>query len=330
MTNIKSVMNLLISDSEKNGKGNFQCFNSDRNFELAEPNIYDPNDSKIKKLPFKAMTHYLKMYLDPKVPLGKFMKHIFGGFEIDGIKIIVSDSFVLCSKPTEPVLELETFEKLERTGMFDSTQLNLNIYDYIKQFQVVLENLRIEIGKNEFKGMVEPFKTEFKKKIFGCPSQCPSCGKFCEREVRTNEGKCQIKTGHQISSMGGKVWNADKDNTAVLFMCDDYKNYTHLMLPCGKMTWGGFKDKCSSEWNWTLPTDEMNTSKQLSNQKIMKDVWNKFGRGILNYYETQGTRISYVPYTDSEEVEMWRHAKRSGGRGSVSSGDLQIFIDYKT
>ena len=273
------------------------------------------------------MTHYLKMYLDPKVTLGKFVKH-FGGFEIDGIKVTVSDSSVLCSMPVEPVLELETFEKLEKTGMFDSTELNLNIYDYIMQFQVVLEDFRIEIGQNEFKGMIEPFKTEFQRRIFGCRSQCPSCGKFCEREVHTNEGKCQIKTGHQISSMGGKVWNADKDNTAVLFMCDDYKNYTRVTLPCGEMTWGEFKDKCCSEWNWNLPTDEMNTSKQLSNQKIMKDVWNKFGRGILNYYETQGTRISYVPYTDSEEVEMWR--QRSGGRGSVSSGDLQIFIDYKT
>ena len=330
--NIKGVLNILFSELQKIAfsKGSIEGFDSDNNFALFERDKLNPNDSAVKKLPFRAMVQFLEMYLDPKLPQGKFMKQIFSGFEIDGLKVVVSDNYALCSKPIEPILDEDTFQKLVNTGMFNSTELIFNIYEYVKQFQEVINGFEIELRQNEFHEMAASLRNEFQKKIFGCPSQCPSCGKFCEREVHTNEGKCQIKTGHQISSMGGKVWNADKDNTAVLFMCDDYKNYTHVTSPCGEMEWGWFKDKCGSEWNWNLPTDEMNTSKQLSNQKIMKDVWNKFGRGILNYYETQGTRISYVPYTDSEEVEMKKRlgqANQSGGRGSVSSGE--IFIDYK-
>ena len=332
--NFKSVLNALLSELQKIAMdmGSIEEFDSDNHFALFEMEKLGTNDSAVKKLPFKAMVQFLKMYFDPKLLQGKFMRHIFSEFQIDGLKVVASDNYALCSKRTEPILDEDTFQKLVNTGMFNSTELIFNIYEYVKQFQTVINGFEIELKQNEFHEMTASLRKEFQKKIFGCPSQCPSCGKFCEWEIHTNEGKCQIKTGHQISSMGGRVWNVDKDNTAVLFMCDDYKNYTHVTSPCGEMEWGEFKDKCGSEWNWTLPTDKMNTSKQLSNQKIMKDVWNKFGCGILNYYETQGTRISYVPYTDSEEMEMKKRlgqVNQSESRGFVIGSDLQIFIDYK-
>ena len=84
--------------------------------------------------------------------------------------------------------------------------------------------------------MITSLKSDFETNMIGCPSLCPSRGKFCEREIHTNEGKCQIRTGHQISSMGGKVWNVDKDNTAVLFMCDVYQEQTQIFSP----NWGEF------------------------------------------------------------------------------------------
>ena len=101
--------------------------------------------------------------------------------------------------------------------------------------------------------------------------------------------------------MGGKVWNADEDNTAVLFMCDDYNNHTQISLTNDTLQWYAFKVQCGKEWNWDLP--EGFRDKQLSNPKFMKDIWDKFGRGILKYQnQKQGTNISFVPYTTYEEV----------------------------
>ena len=54
------------------------------------------------------------------------------------------------------------------------------------------------------------------QQAIGCLHQCPSCGKYCDKEDG-HGGKCQITTGHQICSMGGKVWrNKEEDMAAVL------------------------------------------------------------------------------------------------------------------
>ena len=301
---INTVSKLLHElDDKSHEMVSTRGFDSDSNFESVEFGELDLAEKK--ELPFKAMNTYLKNYFDPTITPESFSQHFFNIFEVNGHKFRVSDTYSLCCKPTEPILDEDTFKKLENTKMFNTTELIFNIYEYIKQFKLTLKHYRVELKHKEFKEMVAALKSEFEKDVVGCPSQCPSCGKFCEREIHPNQGKCQIKTGHQISSMGGKVWGIDKDKTAVLFMCDDYKDHTQVFLPCGVMEWGEFKDKCGNEWNWILPNDEKYRTKQQFNQKTMIDVWNKFGRGILNYYyKTEKTQITYVPYTSYEEVNQ--------------------------
>ena len=279
-------------------------FDSDNNFELIKmTKKYDYSIGK--EIPFKAMVKYLKMYLDPTVTPEEFKKYISGISTIGGLDIQVCKINILCCKSTELILDADTFKRLDSTKMFNDGELIFNIQNYVRHFQSHLREYCIQLGKDEFQEMIASLKSDFETNMIGCPSQCPSCGKFCEREIHTNEGKCQIKTGHQISSMGGKVWNKDKYNTAVLFMCDIYQDQTQIYLPSGAIKWGEFKDRCGKEWNWYLPDDEKYRSKQLSNQKLMKDIWNKFGKGILNYYyEKEKTRITFVPYTTYAEVHQ--------------------------
>ena len=125
--------------------------------------------------------------------------------------------------------------------------------------------------------------------------QCPSCGKFCERGIHNDGSKCQILTGHQFSSMGGKVWKNDERRTAILFMCDDYKDHMTVKLPEESMKWSDFKLRCGNEWNWDLSKDPKYTCLQETNRDRMQKIWARFGRDILNYYAQQGTEISYVP-----------------------------------
>ena len=102
--------------------------------------------------------------------------------------------------------------------------------------------------------------------------------------------------------MGGKVWNTNKDRTAILIMCEDYKDDTQVLIPGQNMKWWEFKDKCGDQWDWSLPNDEKYVELQTENREKMKNIWNKFGREILQYYANKGTHIKYIPYTSLKEI----------------------------
>ena len=294
---LKNVLQILLQDLDKQRK-DFE-FDSDNYFKFIEQS----NFQETKKIRFKAMNLYLRNYLDPTVTPEEFGNFLHDILKIDGFEIKFCEANRLPSKQPTLVLEEDTFRRLHNTEMFNDTELIFNIYNYVKHFLSGLDEYLIELRQDEFQEMIAPLKGEFEKNMIGCPSQCPICGKFCEREIHTNEGKCQIKTGHQISSMGGKVWNKGGDSTAVLFMCDDYKDHTQIQLLGSSIEWGEFKDKCGGEWYWDPHTEENSKMKKEANPKLMKDIWNKFGRGILKYQnQKQSTNISFVPYTTYEEV----------------------------
>ena len=102
--------------------------------------------------------------------------------------------------------------------------------------------------------------------------------------------------------MGGKVWNNDEEHTAILLMCDDFTEHTNVCLPGASLNWSDFIDKSSNDWNWSPPEDETCHILRYGNKVKMRDIWNKFGRGILNYYADRGTHITYVPYISFTEV----------------------------
>ena len=305
---IKEILKSLLADLTKSltkyDGSEHNAFDSDSNFEIFNMIGSDfDSEIKVKESPFRAMMLYLQMYLDPNISSKEFNELFKNDFEVDGIKMKTSDTYKLCNKPFNPkhVLDEDIFQKLTYINIFSFENI-FNIHDYVLQFLSVLDGSWFSFTKEDFAEMVQPIKENFERDAIGCPNQCPSCGKLCERELHPNDGLCQIKTGHQICSMGGKVWNNDEKKTAVLFMCDDYQDYTNVVIQEIALTWKDFKEKTGDQWDWTMPQDEEYVAFQKTNREYMKDIWNKFGKGILNYYSTRGTDISFVPYTSSEKL----------------------------
>ena len=305
---IKEILKTLLADLVKSHSkaeiSEHKAFDSDSNFDIVDMIACDIDSKlKLKQSPFRAMMLYLQAYLDPKIPSEEFNELFRNEFEVDGIKMKISDTYKLCNKPFDPkqVLNEEIFQKLNYIEMFSFENI-FNIFDFVTQFLHVIDSNSFELTEKDFEDMVRPIKENFERDAIGCPNQCPSCGKLCERELHPEDGLCQIKTGHQICSMGGKVWNNDEDKTAVLYMCDDYQNYTNVIIQGRPSTWKHFQDTTQDQWDWTMPQDEEYLVLQKNNRKFMKDIWNKFGKGILNYYSTGGTKISFVPYTSSGEL----------------------------
>ena len=291
----------LLKECEERANSDKQAFDSDSNFEISDIHSSKTKENA-KESPFKAMTKYLEMYLDPKITPAQFSKFFEGTFEIDGIPMKKSDTYILCNKHEKPTLTEDTYKRLNYTKMFNTENI-FNIHEYVTKFIHVLSDYKYEFSKSQFIEYINTAKGNYEKNAIGCPAQCPSCGKLCEREIHPNDGKCQIMTGHQICSMGGKVWHNDTERTAVLFMCDDYKDDTKVNLSGKSMNWGDFKNRCGSEWNWDLPTDSGYRTLQRNNRDKMKNIWDKFGQAILKYYlDTKGTNIKYIPYTSTDEI----------------------------
>ena len=259
---------------------------------------------KAKESPFKAMVMYLRMYLDPKVTSEEFSNTFKDIFKVDGIEMKASNTLILCKIKQTPTNEqlCDIFKKLSNTKMFNNENI-FNILEYLTNFVKILKMSFYELTIGEFSEMIENQKEESKKNAIGCPFGCPGCGKLCERELHPNDGKCQIKTGHQICSMGGRMQYDDSEHTAVLEMCDDHKD-DHMFTVGGvRMNWRQFKEKSGSRWDWNLPTEENYVSLQRHNRDKMIKIWNKFGEAILQYYRTKGrSDIKYVPYTSVDDV----------------------------
>ena len=278
---------------------------SDSNFEVAD-NIVEAkqtphnSESKMRDAPLKAMVFFLKQYLDPNVNPEEFNKQFNDDFEVNGIKMKkIHQKFVLSEKEHNPAQELdeEMFRKLKESNMFSSTETIFNIKVYIQEFFHSLTCYEYKVTEVEYEQMLNSTREKFEADVINCPHQCPSCGKFCEREIHPNGGKCRIMTGHQICSMGGNVWNNNEDITAILLMCDDYNDDTPVLIPGQNMKWWEFKEKCGDQWDWTLPTEEKYVTLQENNRNRMEKIWNKYGREILNFYANRGITITYIPYT---------------------------------
>ena len=270
-------------------------FDSDSIFILDGKPRAHVSKEQIDEVILKSAVIYLQKYLDPNVTQKQF-NPFFNNFKVDGIRIKKKKGNCLCDKPAEPSLNLtnETFKKLTNTRMFDSVQI-FNIHEYVREFKSTLDGYEFELSRAKLNEIIKSLRGEYSSLVINCPSQCPSCGKFCERELHPHGGRCQIRTGHQICSMGGKVWNY-ADRTAVLLTCDDYEDDTIVQVPGQKMNWRKFKVITGNEWDWTPPNDIIEyLTLQEDNKEKMEKIWDKFGRGILKYYATKGVSIQYIP-----------------------------------
>ncbi|KAI6650384.1 hypothetical protein LOD99_5821 [Oopsacas minuta] len=307
LSGIKKVISNLLDNLSKNSDERLG-FDSDSNFEVSdETDRKKFTDTEIKESPCRAMVLYLEKYFDSKLTKEDLFTYFNHDFSIKGVKMIkIQKHWVLCDKSDDDTLALEEhiFNKLTNTKMFNHTEKLFNIYGYLKEFLSTLNCFEYELSKIQFGEfeLVKKLKDEYEASALSCPEKCPSCGKLCERELHPHSGKCRIKTGHQICSMGGKVWKNDENRSAILYTCDDYKDSTEVKIPGKKMNWGEFKEQSGNEWDWTLPTDKDYTILQQNNREKMKNIWNKFGKGILKYHANRGTQIEFIPYTSLEEV----------------------------
>ena len=304
---LKQLLVDIVESRDKAGSSENKAFDSDSNFEIVnmETCKFD-SEIEIKESPFKAMVIFLQMYLDPNISPEEFAHFFQNEFEVDGVKMKPSDTYKLCIKSINNpnhILDQEMFKRLNDTTMFISDNI-FNIFDYVTQFLSILNQNSFKLKEEEdYMKIVKSIKENFERDAIGCPNRCPSCGKLCERELHPNDGLCQIKTGHQICSMGGKVWNNDEEKTAVLHMCDDYQDNTNVVIQGGTVTWERFKNKWGDKWDWTMPEDEHYVNLQKNNRQIMKNIWNGFGKGILYYhYLCNGISISFIPYTASHDL----------------------------
>ena len=282
---------------------------SDSNFEVADKEMTEQtackSDSKAKYAPFKAMVFFLEQYLNPNLSSDEFKTIFDTAFEVNGVKMKKHhQSYVLFEKPHDPALRLseEMFNRLTESNMFENTETIFNIKVYVQEYLRMLNCYEYRVTEAEYEQILKDTKERFEADVINCPRQCPSCGKFCEREMHPHGGKCQIMTGHQICSMGGNVWNTDEDRTAILLMCEDYNDHSPVLTPGQNMKWWEFKEKCGDQWDWSLPTDEEYVTLQKENRNRTKLIWTKFGRIILKYYANRGTPITYIPYTCPEEI----------------------------
>ncbi|KAI6659793.1 Interferon-induced very large GTPase 1 [Oopsacas minuta] len=300
-----AIANFLENILSINSEG--IAFDSDTNFELADRETYEEHISepKLRESPLKANALYLEMYFNPNVTPEEFKTFFQDTFEVNGIKMLKRQRYwSLCDKPEDLNIRLDkyTFKKLQYTKMFNSENI-YNAYSYMREFLSTLNCYEYEMTMNEFRKIVRYLEDEYEALIVSCPAKCPSCGKLCERELHMHGEKCQIKTGHQICSMGGKVWRIDEDKTAVLITCDDYRESTEVKIPGKNMKWSVFKEQTGNEWDWTkVQSDEDYRTLQENNREKMMRIWNKFGRGILNYHAKTGTKITYIPYVSFEKV----------------------------
>ena len=289
-------MNKSSSSSEMDSENNFE---SDGEVDTDNPHLRLMK----KKCILKLYVVYLQMYLDPSVTQECFRDFFIDTFTIDNIKMKNKSKRLLLDKPIDPsiILDSETFKRLTNTQIFKSEQI-YNVYDYIKEFLSTINSYNFNLSRCEFEAMIEPFRVNFEAKVINCPSECPSCGKLCERELHPHSGKCRIKTGHQLCSMGGKVWKNDGDKTAILLLCDDYNDHTKVQMRNSEVTWAKFKEQTENVWDWSLPNDGEYCTFQQDNRKKMKKIWKKFGRGILNYHASRGTILRYIPYSKYKNV----------------------------
>ena len=298
---LRQLLDDMIESRDKAGSSENKAFDSDSNFEIANMETCKFNSEiNIKKSPFKATVIFLQMYLNPNISPEAFAHFFQNEFEVDGINMKTSDTYKLCIKSfnnPNHIIDQEMFKRLNYTTMFTSYNI-FNIFDYVTQFLLVLDQNSFKLKEEEhYINIVKSIKENFERYAIGCSNQCPSCGKLCEREFHPNDGLCRIKTGHQFCSMGGMVWNDDEDKTAVLYMCDDYQDNTNVVIQGRTTTWARFKNKWADKWDWTMPEDKHYVNLQKDNRQIMKNIWNKFGKGILHYYYlSNGKSISFVPY----------------------------------
>ena len=299
---IKDIITDLLRNLLEKGEERLR-YDSDSNFEREDKADLSEH---FRDIPCRALVLYLEMYFDPAVTPQDLKTFFDGTFDINGTQMVKMEDSILCGKPENPalVLDKEVFKKLHNSKIFNKEKI-FNIMVYLKEFLSTLDCFEFELLKTEFEELecVRKFKDDHEALVLSCPEQCPSCGKLCDRELHPHSGKCQIKTGHLICSMGGKVWQNDGNKTAVLLSCDDYKDTTtEVKIPGKRMKWGEFKEETSEEWDWSLPTDKDYKVLQLENREKMKNIWNIFGRGILNYHARGGTKINYIPYTSLENV----------------------------
>ena len=200
-------------------------FDSDSIFAVVDKGSHE--EVRIKESPLAAAMYFLQMYLDPNVDTLQLKQHFNKTLKVDGIKMKKKkNSYVLCDKPLDTSISLEhqTFNRLTSTKMF-SEQI-FNIYEYVREFWSVVSYTEFELSRAELGKILDDLRKDFESRVINCDHRCPSCSKFCERELHPHDGKCQVTTGHQICSMGGRVWENDRNRTAILLMCDDYTDET--------------------------------------------------------------------------------------------------------
>ena len=217
-------------------------------------------------------------------------------------------------------LTADLFSLIKYTQLFAS-EIIFNLYAFLTHFNKFLLESKIIISKYEFSRSISSERTRMSKNSLGCTKQCPCCGKFCDRKQHGTD-QCYSLTGHQFASMGGKTWGNDKLRSAIFLRCEDYTDDMVVALPGRLIKWKMFKNTTRRAWNWEI--DNHSSQAEIDNRKAtLIKVWDKFGKGILDYHRKRGIKIAFRPYEDknfileSAEISKFQICFVIDGTGSM-------------
>ena len=286
---LSSILQCLEIVEDKSELNSAQCFKP------CEEQPKDCDEFQLNESSYRSMTLFLKYAMNPSYNVEYVQKFFRDGFECNNIKMKL-DSDILLQENVLQCLNIGViFELLQKNRFFDS-ELLFNIYSFMKSLRDVIQGIRINITVGELSRLTNSTKSMQSRNSSGCPRQCPCCGKFCDR-INHGQVRCH-SSGHQFASMGGKVWANDKNHSAVILRCEDYTDEMYVTLPGRLIKWKEFKRVTERAWDWQYDT-EISDSESTKRKVTLINVWNKFGKGILEHHRLHNrARIAFRPYEE--------------------------------
>ena len=301
-------------------------------FTPCEEQPKDCDEFKLNESPYRSMTLFLEYAMNPSNKVENVQKFFRDGFECNNIKMNL-DSDLLLQENVLQSLNIGIIYNTLRRNRFFYSELLFNLYSFMKSLRDNLQNIHFDISLRLLRNLTDSTKSMQLRNSSGCPRQCPCCGKFCDRN---NHGQVRChSSGHQFPSMGGKVWANDKHHSAIFLRCEDYTDEMTVTLPGRLMKWKEFKRTTERAWDWQNDT-KISTGESLKRKTTLINVWNKFGKGILEHHRVfNGARIAYRPYEegntslDSGNITKYQLCFVIDGTGSMRKDIENVRISVR-
>ena len=307
--------------------------NSEKCFQPCEDQPKKCDRFQLNESPVRSMLLYLYYLMNPFYSSDTIRAFFSNEFECNGIKMKLTSDILLQEKLLNCFdLTQDSFFLIKNTQLF-SAELIFNLYVFVTNFNKFLLESKIIISKNEFSSSISTERTKMLRNSLGCARRCPCCGVFCDKK-RHGTGQCYSSKGHQFASMGGKTWGNDKFRSAIFLCCEHYTDEMVVALPGRLIKWKMFKKTTQNAWDWEIHNNCSQAEKDNRKATLIK-VWDKFGKGILDYHRKRGVEITFKPYEEnnlkleSSEIIKFQICFVIDGTGSMGKDIIGVRLSIQ-